>query len=85
MEVHGVDMTREAYRISTPINGVDVMGFVPEGLVMEMLGINRRPGHGEVYAWLEKHFASVEGALNKRYSGAEPKRPFDRITLAEEA
>ncbi|WP_299754925.1 hypothetical protein [uncultured Boseongicola sp.] len=85
MEVHGIDMTREAYRISTEINGIDVPGFVPEGLVMEMLGISRRPGHGEVYAWLEKHFAAVEAALNKRHSGSVPKRPFDRITLAEEA
>ncbi len=85
MEVHGIDMTREAYRISTPVNGVEVAEFVPEGLVMEMLGLNRRPGHGEVYAWLEKHFVAVEAALNKRHSGDEPKRPFDRITLAEEA
>ena len=85
MEVHGIDMTREAYRISTPIDGVDVMGFVPESLVMEMLGITRRPGHGEVYAWLETHFAAVEAALKKRHSAGVPKWPFDRITLLEDA
>ncbi|QMU59097.1 MAG: hypothetical protein GKR98_13410 [Boseongicola sp.] len=85
MEVLGIDMTREAYRVSTPVQGVDVLGYVPEGLVMEMLGLNRRPGHGEVYAWLEKHLTAVEAAMTKRYTGGVPKSPFDRITLAEEA
>ncbi len=84
MEVHGIDMTREAYRISTPLDGVDVKGYVPENLVMEMLGISRRPGHGEVYGWLEKHFAAVETALKTRHTGGAPKAPFDRIILAEE-
>ena len=85
MEVHGIDMRREAYRISAPVDGIDVKGFVPEGLVMEMLGIDRRPGHGEVYAWLEKHLSAVEAAMTKRYTGGVPKAPFDRITLAEDA
>ncbi len=84
MQVHGVDMIREAYRISTPVDGVEINGFLPEGMVMEALGINRRPGHGEVYAWLEKNSAAVEAALRKRQSGMAPKAPFDRITLAED-
>lgn len=86
MEVHGIDMTREAYRISVPIEGQKVMGYVPEGLVKEMLGIARRPGHEEVYTWLAQHRVAVEKALKKRHSGTgAPKAPFDRITLAKDA
>lgn len=84
MQVHGVDMTREAYRISVPISGVEVRGFVPEGLVMQMLGIARRPGHGEVYGWLEDHSKAVTAALKTRTTGGVPKAPFDRIDIAEE-
>ncbi len=84
MEVHGVDMTREAYRISAPIDGVEVKGFLPEGMVMEALGTTRRPGHGEVYAWLEEHSAAVTAAMKTKTSGGTPKAPFDRIDIAEE-
>jgi len=84
MEVHGVDMHREAYRISTPVDGVEVKGFLPEGVVMEALGINRRPGHSEVYAWLEKHSAAVKAALKTKTSGGTPRAPYDRIDIAEE-
>ena len=84
MEVHSVDMTREAYRISTPVDGVDVKGFLPEGVVMEALGIDRRPGHGEVYAWLDKHSAAIAAALKTKTSGGVPKAPYDRIDIAEE-
>ena len=84
MEVHGIDMTREAYRVSVARDGGELLGYVPEGLVMEMLGIARRPGHGEVYAWLERHGRAVEAALKTHAAGKAPKPPFDRITLAEE-
>jgi hypothetical protein len=84
MEVLGIDMTREAYRVAIPGDGAKVTGFVPEGLVKEMLGLARRPGHGEVYAWLERHHAAVVAALTTRQSGGAPKVPFDRITLAED-
>ena len=84
MQVHGVDMTREAYRVSVSAEDGEIRGFVPEGLVMEMLGIARRPGHGEVYAWLEKHGRAVEGALKTRTTGGVPKAPYDRIDITEE-
>ena len=84
MQVHGVDMTLEAYRISAPIDGAEVRGFLPEGLVMEALGIARRPGHGEVYAWLEENSKAVLAALKTRKTGGVPKAPFDRIDIAEE-
>ena len=61
----------------------EIRGYVPEGLVMEMLGIARRPGHGEVYAWLEKHGKAVEAAVKTRNTGGVPKAPFDRIDIAE--
>ncbi len=86
MEVHGIDMTREAYRISAPVDGTEVAGFVPESLVMEMLGLKRRPGHGEVYRWLEKYQGQVLAALKVQHIGnGSPKAPFDRIPLAEGA
>ncbi|MDJ1017891.1 MAG: hypothetical protein QNJ35_15390 [Paracoccaceae bacterium] len=77
-------MTREAYRISFAHEGGEVRGYVPEGLVMEMMGINRRPGHTEVYTWIEKHRKAVEAALATRTTGGVPKAPFDRIDIAEE-
>ena len=84
MQVHGVDMTREAYRISALIDGDEVKGFLPEGLVMSALGIDRRPGHGEVYAWLEQNAKAVTTALKTRNTGDVPRAPFDRIDIAEE-
>ena len=67
MQVHGVDMTREAYRISVPMDGTEVKGFLPEGLVMETLGLSRRPGHHEVYHWLDTHAKAVISALDDWY------------------
>ena len=81
IEVNGIDMEREAYRVTTDDG---TRAFVPEGLVAEMLGISRRPGHEEVYRWLAHHRRDLETALNKTKSGKRPRAPFDRITLQED-
>lgn len=84
MLVHGVDMTLEAYRISAVVDGIEIKGFLPEGLVMETRGLDRRPGHGEVYAWLDDNNRAVLTALKTRMTGGVPNAPFDRIDIAEE-
>ncbi len=85
MQVDGIDMSMEAYRVSFDAGGRTVRGLVPEGLVMEMLSIGRRPGHEEVYRWLARNSAAIEAALLQKSRGTGPvKAPFDRLSLAEE-
>ncbi|MBT8408784.1 MAG: hypothetical protein KJN93_04070 [Alphaproteobacteria bacterium] len=81
----GIDMSREAYRISFEADGGTVRGYVPEGLVMQMLSLNRRPGHQQVYEWLADNSAAIEAALTTLSRGKGPTTaPFDRLSLAEE-
>ena len=80
-----MDRTREAYRVRFEAKGQPVAGLVPEALVAEMLGLDRRPGHEEVYRWLAKHQSAVEAALLAKQEGRGPaKAPFDRLMIAEE-
>ena len=75
MQVDGIDRAREAYRVRLSDG---TRGYVPEGLVMETLGLDRRPGHEEVYLWLDRNAAAVVTALKTE----DARAPFDRITKA---
>ena len=76
-----MDRSQEAYRVCLADG---TRGLVPENLVAEMMGLERRPGHGEVYRWLERYKGDVEAALENLKTGKGIRPPFDRIALAED-
>lgn len=85
MQVDGIDMKREAYRISFEADGQTIRGYVPEGIVMQMLKLKHRPGHQQVYEWLAQNSTAIEAALTTLSRGeTTAKSPFDRLSLAEE-
>ena len=85
MEVHGIDMQREAYRVSFESEGRKIRGLVPEALVAETLGQTGRPAHFDVYTWIASHRPKIETALLKMSQGdSRVPAPYDLLSLEEE-
>ena len=80
MEIHGRDIETESYRVTSVFDGKPVKVLVPERLVAET-----RPSHETAFDWIARNQTKLEGAIAALATGKIPKRPFDQITLVEDA
>ncbi|MCE0504356.1 hypothetical protein LR948_03230 [Roseivivax sp. GX 12232] len=76
VEVLGRDAAREAYRVRTEAG----TALVPE-VLMQDLRPGERPSHQEAYEWIARHRREIARAVAALASGAEPRAPFEIVTL----
>ncbi|MBM9595195.1 hypothetical protein [Roseitranquillus sediminis] len=81
MRVEGFDSSANAWRVTFEADGRPLVGLVPEALVA---GGTERPGHHDVYAWLDRHARQIHSALITKARGGEPRAPYDRLSLGED-
>jgi len=85
MEVHGIDMTQGAYRVSFSKGDRRIRGLVPETLLAEWLRQSGRPDHGDAYQMIAVHRTEIQAALTVMATGeGRVRAPYDRLTLVEE-
>ena len=83
MDVLRRDSTRDAYLIRFHGEQGELHGWVPEELVADGLRPERHPSHEQAYSWLASNAYRIEQAMVATADGVVVKKPFDRITLAE--
>ncbi|MDF0600927.1 hypothetical protein P1J78_09305 [Psychromarinibacter sp. C21-152] len=85
MEIHGIDLLADAYRVSLPDGDRTIRGLVPESLVQEWSAEAGRPVHEDVYKWIARHRPQIEKALKALSRGdTKIRAPYDRLSLVEE-
>ena len=81
MRVLGKDRRQEAYRLSVPLDGREVVALIPEALLSAAHGSASRVPHQAAYEWIEREAPALTRAVRHLISGTRPRAPFDQITL----
>ena len=85
MEVPGRSPARQAWRLRAALPGGPRALWLPEALSVEDWRLSSPPGHADACAGIGRNRARIEAPIAALGRGALPRRPFDRLTLAEDA
>jgi hypothetical protein len=81
MRVLGKDKSEEAYRLGLEIGGTEIVALIPEALLSAEHGRTDRVPHQAAYEWIEPRPTPWPTRSETLHSGAQPRAPFDQITL----